>query len=285
MWKLTTAPTTHLITRELAQKFVEMEPAPRDRPLSERRLRVYQRVITSGGFRPISWATAYCVETGGTYRVNGKHTSLVLSTADPLPELYVTIEQFSCQTLEDVAKLYNTYDSTLQSRTIGDINASFAGTVPELRHLSTRMLNVLAAGINYCDFGDEYQKLQATDRAERLLDEVPFCVFFCEVAAGKEGERKFRRLAVVAAALLTYRKTPVQAKEFWNSVREETGPNPRDADRMLGKYLGGTMNSRTYKGRPNREIMVKCLHAWNAWRRGETTNLNYREDKPVPAAI
>jgi hypothetical protein len=33
----------------------------------------------------------------------------------------------------------------------------------------------------------------------------------------------------------------------------------------------------------DREFYVKCLHAWNAWRRGEETSMPYYPDKPAPA--
>src|SRR4051812_22803639 len=109
-WKLTGRPKTQKVTKALAKAFVDMEAAPHDRPLSERRLQVYEKLLYMGEFRPVTWASAYCVETGETYRVNGKHTSIMLSGLEVLPDFFVTIEEYECDTLQDVAKLYSTFD-------------------------------------------------------------------------------------------------------------------------------------------------------------------------------
>jgi hypothetical protein len=85
----------------------------------------------------------------------------------------------------------------------------------------------------------------------------------------------------------TWQKAKQAATDFWTSVRDETGPSPTTPDRRLARYLltvgldrgKGALGVR--KAQP-REFYVKCLHAWNAWRKQETTNLNYYADKPVP---
>ena len=47
--------------------------------------------------------------------------------------------------------------------------------------------------------------------------------------------------------------------------------------------VGKGGGSNKIKAAPDREFYVKCIHAWNAWRRNETTNLNYYADADVPA--
>ncbi len=60
----------------------------------------------------------------------------------PLPsELYAVVEVFECDTLDDVARLYSTYDSKLQSRNVGDINRSFASCVPQLAEVDATTIN------------------------------------------------------------------------------------------------------------------------------------------------
>src|SRR5262249_19606940 len=130
-WKLVGRPKTIRMTRSFAQEFAQMDPCPHDRPLSERRLSAYRALFLEGTFRPCTWARAYCEETRGWYRVNGKHTSTILSMMENIPEFYVTVEEYQCDSLNDVARLYATFDSKLQSRNARDIYISFAGTVPE----------------------------------------------------------------------------------------------------------------------------------------------------------
>lgn len=57
MWKMMEKPKTVLASPSLVKEFVEMEPAPHDRPLSERRMQVYQRILKAGNFRPVTWAS------------------------------------------------------------------------------------------------------------------------------------------------------------------------------------------------------------------------------------
>jgi hypothetical protein len=117
VYQLKGKPVTQRVTKKLAAEFAEMDPAPRDRPLSERRLSVYRSLWSRGLFRPCTWARAYCAETGGLYRVNGKHTSTLLAGLSEIPEFYVTVEDYQCDTLEDVAHLYGTFDSRLPAGT------------------------------------------------------------------------------------------------------------------------------------------------------------------------
>lgn len=288
-WKLVGNPKTCRVTKNIAKEFSEMEAAIHDRPLSERRMQVYERIIRGGGFRPVSWAKAYCTETGQTYRVNGKHTSTVMhGIADDLPELYAVIEVYECDTLEDVAKLYATYDSKMQSRTAGDINASFASCVKGLGALPGRTINLIVSAISYADFQDTYSQIQAADRAERLLE----CSDFALWASGIIGDRKKEtahlwRIAVVAAMKRTYDRKKSDATEFWEAVRDDTDPKPNQPTRKLSRFLlthnprNGAHTQHRFKVSA-REFFVKSLHAWNAWKTDETTALNYYAKAGIP---
>ncbi len=282
-------PVTQKLTRELAEQFVNMDPAPHDRPLSERRLMVYERLIGEGLFRPITWAKCYCTETGGVYRVNGKHTSILASRMENLPTLYITIEEYVCDTLKDVATLYSTFDSKMQSRSALDIYCSFAGTVDELKGIAGRILSLGVAGMSLAlGLGVE----SAAERAELLLEHSPFVVWVNDIMKGKEqSTRSLRRYPVTAAMFSTYQRDGEAATKFWTAVRDETGPNPTLPDRVLARYLltsgvivshGDRGAGKVVKKSGPREMYVKCLHAWNAWRAGESTRLHYYPDTPVP---
>jgi hypothetical protein len=295
MLKFTEKPKTVLATPALVREFVEMEPAPYDRPLSERRLQVYERILRSGDFRPVVWASAVCAETGVTYRVNGKHTSLLLSRMTPIPEFHVTIERYACETLTEVANLYNTFDSNLTSRTTNDINAAFAASVGALRGVPHRTINlaVSAAAAHKWDEA-ELKKVPPAERAEELLDNIDFVQFLCRLIPGgasgsNQVTRPLCRVAVATAMLATFRKAPRAAEDFWTQVRDETAPDRDDPTRVLARFLvrsaiaGGKGGGSERKLVTNREMFVKCLHAWNAWRKGERTALNYHAKSPVPA--
>lgn len=311
-WQLAERPKTVKVTRAFANQFANMDPAPHDRPLSERRLQVYRKLFAEGSFRPCTWATAFCKETGGTLRVNGKHTSTLFSSmAETLPEYYVTVEHYECDTLNDVARLYATFDSRMMSRTSRDINMSFAGTVPELANVSARVINVAVPGMSYHLQGhDQSGRVQAAEKAELLLEHVEFVVWLQSICGSdiKRGRTKknadpemvdgqevrksaehLRRAAVVGAMMATWFKSKDNATKFWEAVRDETGEKNSLPDRKLAAWLlkTGTANQGVTKEKlaTPKEFYSRALHAWNAWRKGQTTNLNYFSDKPVPTAV
>ena len=94
-WKLVEKPVTFKVTKKLAREFAEMENCPHERPLSERRLMVYEKLLKAGNFRPVTWATALCKETGMMYRVNGHHISTMISGLENIPDFYVIIERYT----------------------------------------------------------------------------------------------------------------------------------------------------------------------------------------------
>jgi hypothetical protein len=294
-WKLISAPKTTKATKALAIEFAEMEPAPQDRPLSERRLQVYERLLRAGEFRPVAWASAECRETHETYRVNGKHTSVLLSRQEPVPELYIIVERYACDTLEDVAKLYSTYDSKLSSRTTADINRAFAAAVPELAGVAQSNLNLCASAISYCDLQEKTYRLQPQERAENLLEHHEFVLWIQDLFGTRRGNSKYNhlaRMAVYAAMFGCYRRDKDAATKFWTAVRDETGTAPDTPDRKVGRYLLGVRTGRDATGRTighsyrstvnDRQVFCKCIHGWNAWRKNESTVLKYTETDDIP---
>lgn len=294
MWSVSAKPKTLRVTRQLAQEFAEMEPAPHDRPLNERRLMVYERALKAGGFRPVAWAKCYCKETGATYRVNGKHTSTLLATIAELPEFYATVESYEADTLEDVARLYATFDSRSQVRTTSDINRTFAATVPELARIGRSTIDLLVSGISYERWQDQYAHTPATERAELLLDHIDFASWFCSTIGEKRGNESLHlhRAPVVGAMLATWKRSQKDCTRFWVAVRDETGAHPTMPDRKLARWLlqwsvnlgNGAKSIPSRKAAP-REFFVKSLHAWNAWRKGQTTDLKYFPQARVPTAL
>lgn len=295
MWKLTGHPKTQIATKALAEQFQRMEPAIQDRPVSELRLKVYEKIMRAGGFRPMSWAAAHCKETGATYRVNGKHTSLLCSSLPlkEIPTLYAIVEYYECDTLQDVAELYSTYDSKMQARTTRDINAAFASTIPQLAGVDLATITVAVSGISFSTLAGEnklYKRTQPQERAEALFEHHDFVTWLFGLVHKKNSHIK--RMPCVAAMYMTWQKAPRIATEFWTLIRDETAATPDHPTRKLARYLMVNSNRLQVRSRSNaqgprrisdREYFVKCLHAWNAFREEENTNLNYHASKPVPS--
>lgn len=292
-WKLIDRPKTLRVSKSLAREFANMDSVPNDRPLSERRLNVYRKMFADGGFRPVTWAKVTCKETMTTYRVNGKHTSILLSSMDTLPEFYVTIESYEAGTLADVAQLYSTFDSQTQSRTSRDIYMSFAGTVPELAEIPGIVINAMIPGIAYAKTQEKSYYLTPSERAEMILDHVDFAQWANGIVRPPDGKnaRTLSRLPVLAAMVLTYERDQKDATTFWTAVRDETGATPSDPDRKLARWLLTTnINARggnvpLSKKADNREFFVRCLKSWNSWRKDQPDTFYYRTNVEIPAVI
>ncbi|MFN9370128.1 MAG: hypothetical protein ACK6CT_15415 [Planctomycetia bacterium] len=296
-YELVGTPKTEKVTQQLAVRFRDMEPVPHDRPLNPKRVEAYRKMLTAGLFRPVQWATVHCNETQATYRVNGKHTSNLFAEYEELPQvIHATIEHYHCDDLDDVARLYATFDSRTQVRTTNDINRAFAAIDDELSQVPTKIINLCVTAIAFVKHGNEYAKVAAAERAECLLEESGkrFVLWVYDVLGGHCGEktRLLWRGPVVAAMHACYQKSRRDASEFWLAVRDGTGATPKTPDRVLHRFLlsktvnygGGATSKNASAIAAPREMYVKCLHAWNAWRRGATTDLKYHAQAKIPAA-
>lgn len=297
-YELVGTPKTEMVTQSLAVKFRDMDPVPQDRALSQKRLGAYRKMLAAGLFRPVQWATAHCNETQATYRVNGKHTSNLFAEYEDLPQpVYATIEHYHCDDLDDVARLYATFDSRTQVRTTNDINRAFAAVDSELSELPSKIISICVTAICYYQWGDQYAQRPAAERAECLLDDhnKAFIGWVHSVlrASDSDATRLMWRSPVVAAMYASYQKSRRAANEFWLAVRDGTGATPKAPDRVLNRFLLSKVvnTGRGAAGRNRkdlcgpREMFVKCLHAWNAWRRDMTTDLKYHAQAKIPAAV
>lgn len=296
-YELVGTPKTEKVTQSLAIKFRDMDPVPHDRPLNPKRIEAYRKMLAAGLFRPVQWATVHCNETQATYRVNGKHTSNLFAEYENLPQpIHATIEHYHCDDIDDVARLYATFDSRTQVRTTNDINRAFAAIDPDLSELPTKIINLCVTAIAYCKHGDNYAQVPAAERAECLLDDQNKAfVAWVHAVLGNSGNRESSRLlwrsSVVAAMHASYQKSRRDANEFWLAVRDGTGSTPKTPDRVLNRFLLGkaVLGSKTARHSSGlvspREMFVKCLHAWNAWRRDTTTDLKYHAQAKIPAAV
>lgn len=291
MWKEMEPPRVEKLTQALAKRFSEMEAAPHDRALKQRRCDVLDKAVKHGTFRTCEWASAVCKETNTEYRVNGKHTSTMFAEMNgSLPKgKRIIVERYECDTLEDVASLYATFDTRISLRSTGDINRLFAAAHKDLAPLPVKVVNVAVSGMSYATWGEQYYSQQAEDRAALMLSNPKFVVWMSEILHGESSCRHLYRGPAAAAMFLTFNKAQQHATDFWTLVRDASGKTPKDPDRVLNRFLldvtvasgRGLIDGK--KAAPNREVFVKCLHAWNAHRTGTKTKLAYYADAPIPA--
>ena len=297
-YELVGTPKTEKVTQALAIKFRDMDPVPHDRPLNPKRLEAYRKMLAAGLFRPVQWATVHCNETQATYRANGKHTSNLFAEYERLPQdIYATVEHYHCDSLDDVARLYATFDSRTQVRTTNDINRAFAAIDDDLAQIPTKVINLCVTAMAYAKHQGEYAKIPAAERAEALLENTnkQFVLWVFDVlgsSSSNDTSRLLWRSPVVAAMYSSFQKSRRDSSEFWLAVRDGTGATPKSPDRVLNRFLlsrtiskGGATSKHASSLAAPREMFVKCLHAWNAWRRDTPTDLKYHAQAKIPAAV
>ena len=304
-FKLIGLPQVKKATPNLAKMFAEMEPTPYERPFQMARLEYHQQQYEQGFMRSLSWAKGYCKETKKVYRFNGRHTSTCLLTITPFPaNIPITIETFECDTLVDVGNLFQTFDAMASARSSSDINGCYAAAVPSFKNVSLSVISIAVSGIDYQTRGlfpgqeRHHTRPSAAERAKKMYDYVDFICWLNRTLTGDHGgqnhsrlkERKvnLRRQATVAAMLSTFEKNKSDASKFWSEVRDDIGLAPEMPTRRLAGFLRivGVRGGHAYdvsKVVSTREIYVKCIRSWNAWRNQESTfDFRYFPDKPLP---
>ena len=295
-WVLAQSETVKM-TVGLAREFHRMKAVPNERPLSTNRLTKLKAKVQNHGALPFRWGRAEVIETGEVYRVNGQHSSQMLNTNPEMinDKMFVTVEDFLCDTMKDLADLYGQIDSSESSRTAGDINFSYAAVTDGLCNCNKRVINLAVTALSWEAWGEQYTRTPKEDRA-RLMDGDPDFVLFLDAVRRdlvQEDWRILKRTPVAHAMLSTWRKNKREAGKFWRLVGDGSGPNSKSADRVLNKYL---MKTGVTTGRPKaakgiarvegpQTMYARCIVAWNAWRRGKTTSLRVYEDKGPPAAV
>lgn len=288
-WRHIQKPQVVKCTRALVKEFVDMEPAGGDRNFRNANGQSIRSAIQEGRFRVADFASAKCLEDGFVYRVNGKHTSMVLSEMNgEFPsDLSAVVERYECDTLSDIASLYATFDPRSSARNTNDINRSYAACSPLLCDIPCRIVNLCASGIAYATWEDAMFNKSPELRSQLMVDNAAFVVWMYDLFSAGEWKH-LKRAGVIAACFKTYAKSQKASQEFWSLVRDGSGSNHRSPDRVLNKFL---LTSRV-RGQANhaatettRSMMVKSLHAWNAWRRGEQTDLKFYPKAKTPPAL
>ena len=293
-WKLLETKTLRP-SKQLTDEFMSMKPVDGDRFLRPNRMAILRGEVMHGLFTSCVWACVLIKEIGELRRVNGKHTSNLFGQIDAshLRDIFIYVQRYECDTLQDAARLYSTFDPRNSVRSTGDINRSFSQSQTDTADVPAKVINCCVTGISFSHWESMYTAHPAPERAQFIISEKPFILFANEAIGGssKEGLHLLRG-PVLAAMFRTWKKDRKAASEFWTLVKTGDGKSG-SADRKLFRYLltcsvrignGARTGGEQRKAAVTpREVYIKCIHAWNAWRNKESTDLKWFSDKPTPA--
>lgn len=278
------------VTPELAEKLLNANFYEGQRNIRDRHVRVLCNAIKNGLFTVGHIAIAKQGWKGGDAMLaNGQHQcNAVINSGLPINAV---VDEYQCKTPEDFALLYRQFDNNA-SRSLSDI------ALPEAKALgikwSKEIVNRILSGIGFLEKHNSLS-LHKNERIECLkkyisegnsINEILSCVNSSE-------NKHLRRSPVIAAMIVTFRKCSADAETFWEEVRDGENLKSSSPTLKLRNYLlstntafGRGVNAPSLnKAASTREMYCKCIIAWNAYRRGDSTILKYYADKETPKAI
>lgn len=284
-------------TKELAARFKDMATFPRDREFSDRRAEKILQALRNNEFRGSEWVSCHVADNNQTYRLNGKHTSAMVHKfleEGGKVDRKVLVREYEVPSLRDAAGVFSTMDTKDASRTKADVLKGFASTVKETEALSSRLVNLVTAGVSYGLYEKKYKKVSTTDQAGVLLANKRFAKFVGSVLNDDSLERAdppktvrdvrhMMRMSVIAAMFKTWRMDPEDASDFWLAVRDDSNDEKKSPRRVIYKFLTESKVGRGARKVSEVEVFVKCLQAWNAYRNGDReVTLRWSENTPTP---
>jgi hypothetical protein len=279
-YKTETAP----LTLEIAKHYDRMPTLKGDRnPDSSRgktRVGHLFELLRLGVFHSPVWSTVQITsEKGKKYRVDGGHSARMLVNAGAyFPEnLHVTLRYFRAPTIDSAIDLYEQFNSAFSTRTTTDLIKNRAAYERQLKNIAPTYISRAIYGIG-CHF-----KLRNPEEEFEVLDYIRLYPDFINWSSEFIKKRWLSVIGVIGAMYSTWIFSKPLSTEFWTMVHEETGLNLKCPTRTLSKFLQETSYDKNKMRQwPKRAIYVKCHHAWNAWRDGNSTLLKYIVGAPLP---
>ena len=278
------------ITPTVAEKILECNIYDGQRPIRKKHVKVLSNAINDGVFTVGHIAIAKQGWNGGdNMLVNGQHQcNAVLESG---ASINAVVEEYQCKTPSDFALLYRQFDNNA-ARNLAEV------ALPEARALKLdwdkRFLGCFFAGIAIVErFID--MSISKNQKVEYLKKYIPEGKFINALIKekGTKDTKHIARGAVIAAVIVTYKKNANDAKIFWTEVRDGENLKSNSASLKLRNYLLST-SSGYGRGvsapslNPSaslHEMYSKCIIGWNAYRKGDSTQLKYFANKQLPKAI
>ena len=278
--------TTVQLTRDYVHWFCDLPTFRGDRSYATKkgrsRILWLRKLLEEGKFYPPKWAITDF--EGVTYRVNGGHSSqMLLQCEDGVfpPRMVANIDRFGCESPHDLADLFDQFDPKNSVRSTLDKVIMHKSVTTKLSETKPTSINRALSGVAaiMCEFG-ELGRLEEEERIRLIHANEEYLAW----AVQYTGRREFAIAGVCAALFATYHKNNENAEVFWDGVRDGTGETTCPT-RRLQMFLKTRMFPPEKDKWNTRAIYVKCIHAWNAFHRGTTTDLKYHPKSPLPQLL
>jgi hypothetical protein len=265
-----------------AQRLLDLGAVQGERPLRKGHVETLVAAMERGTFlfERADVSIAYVKGKTKPVRVNGQHTCAARLKMPAGFKCEISFLVYDVETERDLRKLYASIDRNAP-RTKGHVIGTYLLSNPVLAGLPQHVLKVLPAGFALWRFPTKHDRTGVDGDAvavSMLSEHVDLVTFVGEVLEKLDAkdDRHMFRAPVVAAMLATFNKVKGPSKDFWGKIADGDGFSGRDDPRRLLRDAlistsigaGGRSGSRRRAVSPE-ELYRGCLHAWNAWRKGE----------------
>ena len=280
------------LTMELAKHYNRMNTLKGDRDpdsyLGIKRQGYLFGQLKAGLFHSPEWA--YCIllairknQKQKIFRINGGNSSrMLVNSGSYFPkDLKAIVIVFEAKTMDEILDLYEQWDNVISVRTERDIINSRIKYIEGLNDITPTIVKYSAKGIA-C-----HLKLRNPKEKFDPIELIRPYAHFVKWSSNFINDRKLKRPGVIGAMFNTYNFDIKDSIEFWSSVKNLSGPDLKYPPRTLGEFLKECIFTQGKYKNSNQKwsqkaYYVKCLHAWNAWKKGNTTNLHYHDGSPLP---
>jgi hypothetical protein len=256
------------------------------RKIKPKHLKLLMEEIKTGNFLTGDIAIAYLkYEDNRKIVVNGQHQlTAVMETSC---EIDVVYQEYDCLSPEDVSELFRRFDNH-QARTLSDcLNPEAVALGIDWKRAIIRLV-VTGAYLK-----ENLQGISKVKKVELLKKYVRPGNFMNHLLKDGVSCRHLLRGPVARAIIETYEKDKDYAEIFWENIRDGVNlkkdcPELKLRDYLKGVVVGGSGYSNTCNGQnqsSSKEVFVKCIHAWNASRKGNPTNLKFVPSAPIPKIV
>ena len=221
--------------------------------------------------------------------VNGQHQCHAIIRSEK--PIIVTLKKFIVDSPKDLAYLYRQFD---QGATRSLANFALTEAVALNLDWPNSVVRTLISGAAIKESKQQVNKQEKVTLLKKYIKAGE--AYLNILSVGGRGFNHLRRAAVVAAMLCTWEKNQEQSIKFWNDVHKGENLTKDMPQYTLREYLlSVTVSFSRAKFIPSkgskinnvseREMLSKCIIAWNAFRKSDKTALRYFSDKQIPKVI
>ena len=293
MYRIIGKPVIEQINPNRAERLLNYNHFDGQRVLRPKLINHYANKMREGLFRTCEIAIAklnYANGQGEYVLPNGQHQLNAIIQANVC--LMAKIETYECDTPDDLSLLYMQFD-TSGSRSLSDLVRMEVVALEVDWPFRIAKLVVSSAAI-------KENMVQSTkeEKAALLKDYLKTGAFINHIlnetvpkdVIKAKHTAHLTRSPVGYSMLVTWDKHQGDSQTFWLNVRDGKGLKRSMPEYKLRDFLK-TVNFDKGRGASNlktvghHEMASKCITAWNAFRKGGPTKLQYFPAKPIPKAI